>query len=98
MIERRVQRVAEVDVPIASDHDIVRRVEALALKPVGNHFNLSIPVGAGDSPRTIFTGIEASLAIHGVAVGPVGSLAIYLRALARNVFVNAVLVVIAEQQ
>ena len=41
MIERRVQRIAEVDVSVAPDDDIVRRVEALAFELIGEHFDLA---------------------------------------------------------
>src|ERR1700738_2069729 len=90
VIERGVQRVAEVDVSIAPDHDVVRRVETFAFKLIGDHLNPAVTSGAGDAPGTIFTCVQASLAVHGIAVGAVRSLAVYFGALAGNILINTV--------
>src|SRR5262249_52296270 len=98
MIEWREQRIGEVDVTIATDHDVVRGVKSLSSKAVRKHIDFSIATGASHAPRPVFTGIQASLPVHRIAIRAMRVLAVDFGLLARDVLIDSILVVVAEQQ
>ena len=97
-IERGVQGVGEIDVSIAPHHDVVGRIEPFAFEPVDKDLDPPFAVGPGDPPGLVFARVQASLPIHRVAVGPVGAFPIDFGRLSRNVFVDPVLTVVAEEE
>src|SRR5207253_9162898 len=42
VIERRIQRITEIDVSVPPDHDVIRRIETLAFEPFGQNFDSSL--------------------------------------------------------
>src|ERR1051326_5928803 len=97
-IERREERIGEEHMAIAADHDVVGRVEAFAFESVGENLDLAFAIGSGYAPRFVLAGVEASLAVHGIAVGAVRILAVDLGCLAGNQLVQPVLTIVAEDQ
>ncbi len=80
-------RVAEPDGAVALDHDVVGRVEALALEVVGQHGDAAVVLGPGDAPAQAlvgraFAGDQAALVVAGQAVGVVRGCAIDAQGLA----------------
>src|SRR5207253_6797160 len=67
------QRIGEPDRVVGFHHNVVRRVQPLALELVGQHRDLAVLLGAGDAARhRVFAGDEAALAVPGGAVGVIG--------------------------
>src|SRR5439155_12990505 len=67
------QRIGEPDRIVGLDHDVVRRVQPLALELVGQHRDLAVLLGAGDAAGDrVLAGDEAALAVARVAVGVIG--------------------------
>ncbi len=97
-------RIAEPDGPIALDHHVVRRVEALALIVVGQHGDRTVVLGTGHAPtqfmrRGAFADHQPALAIAGQAIGEVRLFAKYAQRLADLVPTHdAVVGNVAEQQ
>src|SRR5258706_12147825 len=83
---------------VSADYDIVRGIEALTLKPVGQNFDPPLSIGSRHAPRSVFARVETSLPVHGIPVCSVRSFTKDLGTLAGNVLVDPVDVVIAEQQ
>jgi hypothetical protein len=67
--------IGKPDRAVGLDHDVVWRIEALALEPVDQHGDRAVVFGAGDAAREMLAGDEAALAVAGVAVGVVGRFA-----------------------
>ena len=66
-------RIGEPDRVVRLHHDVVRRIETLALETVGEHGDLAVLLGARDAARhRVLAGDEASLPVAGVAVGEIG--------------------------
>ena len=63
-----VGRVGEPDRAVRPHHDVVRRIQALALEPVGDDGHRTVVLGAADAPPAVLAGDEAALPVHGVAV------------------------------
>ena len=78
--ENSERRVGEPDRVVRLHHDVVRRVERLALVFVGQHRDRAVDLGARHTPRVVLAGDEPALAVAGVAVRVVGRLAIDRRA------------------
>ena len=97
-IERRKERICEIDVPIAPDHDVVRRIETLSFKLVGENFDPALAIGPGHAPGFVFARVQAPLPVHRISVCAVGILAIHFRFLSGNILVEPVSAVIAEDQ
>ena len=67
------QRIGEPDRVVGLDHDVVRRVQPLALELVGQHRDLAVLLGAGDAAGDrMLAGDEPALTVARVAVGVVG--------------------------
>jgi hypothetical protein len=49
-------RVGKPNAAICAAHDVVGRVQALALKAIGQHADAPIMLGAGDPPPQVFAG------------------------------------------
>jgi hypothetical protein len=62
-------RVGEVDAPIGAADYIVRPVQALALPPLGDGFNLAIFFPASDLAVVSFTHNEPALEVEGQPIG-----------------------------
>ena len=73
--EDAVGRVGEPDRAVGPAHDVVRRVQGLAVEPVGDDGDRPVVLGAGHPPRVVLAGDEPALAVARVAVGVVGGLA-----------------------
>ena len=56
--------VGEVDLAIMAHHDVIGRVEPLALPTRGEHFDLAFLIGPGDAARMPFAGVEPALRIE----------------------------------
>ena len=69
--ERSIQGVREIDMTIASDHDIVGCVEPLSLVAVRQDLDIALAVRARHAARDVLAGVEPALAVKRVAVGPV---------------------------
>src|SRR5437762_12190929 len=98
LVKRSKQGIGEVDLTVAPDHDVVGRIESLALEFVHQYLNLSFAIGSGDAPRFVLAGVQAPLAIHRVPVGTVGILPIDFRRPPGDVFVEPVLAIVAKDQ
>ena len=98
LVQRSKERVGEIDVSIAPDHDIVGRIETLPFEFVDQDFDPPLAIGPGYPPGLILAGVQASLPVHGISICAVGILPINFRRLARNVFVEPVLAIVAEDQ
>src|SRR5258708_13795836 len=68
-------RVREPDRTVGFDHDVVRRIERLAVEFVDQHRDGAVIFGARHPPGVVLAGDEAALAVAGVAVGIVRRLA-----------------------
>ena len=68
-------RVGEPDRPVRPAHDVVGRVERLAVVAVGDHRDRPVVFGARDPPRVVLAGEEPALPVARVAVGVVRRLA-----------------------
>ena len=64
-----VGRIGEPDRAIGGHHNIVRRIEPLAVVLVRNDGDGSVELGAGDASGAVFAGHEPPLRIDRVAVG-----------------------------
>ena len=73
--EDAVGRVREPDRAVGAAHDVVRRVEGLAVEPVGDHGDRAVVLGAGHPARVVLAGDEAALAVSRVPVRVAGGLA-----------------------
>ena len=68
-------RIGEPDRAVRFHHDIVRRIEPLALEAVADHRDGPVIFGAGDAAREMLAGHQPALAVAGIAVGVVRRLA-----------------------
>src|SRR5262249_60586771 len=64
--------IGEPDRAVGLLHDVVGAVEALAVIVAGQHGDRAIVLPAGDPPRPVLAADQASLPVHGVAVGIAG--------------------------
>ncbi len=64
-----VAGIGEPHRPVGPDGDVVGRVEAAALVPVGEHRDRPVVLGPGDAAGAVLAGDEAALLVAGVAVG-----------------------------
>ena len=71
----KIAWIGKVDLPLQVNRQIVGSIEALAAEAIGQHFDSAGSVGASDAARAVFTGIQAPLPVHGVAIGSVRVLA-----------------------
>src|SRR5262249_13193109 len=78
-------RIGEVDRAVGLDHDVVRPVEALALKIVGDHGEAAIKLTPRHPPRLVLAGDDAALLVAGEPVRLIGVLLEHGHALARRV-------------
>ena len=67
-----VGRIAEPDRAVRLHHEVVGRVEALALEAVGQHAARSVVLDARDAAAAMLAGDEPSLAVDAMAVVVVG--------------------------
>ena len=77
------RRIGEPDRVVGLHHDVVRRVERLAVELVDQHRDGAVVLGAGDAAAVVLAGDQPALAVAGVAVGIVRRLA-DRRSLARS--------------
>ena len=56
---------------VALAHDVVGRVQLLAVVAVGQHGDVAVVLGARDAPRQVLAGDQPALPIARVAVGEV---------------------------
>ena len=61
--------VGEPDRAVRFDHNIIGRVQGLAVKAVGNHRDGSVKFGPGYAACAMFAGQQPALTVAGVAVG-----------------------------
>ena len=64
-------RIAEPDRVVGFDHDVVRRVERLAVELVHQHGDRAVVFGARHAPAVVLAGDESALAVARIAVGVV---------------------------
>ncbi len=69
------RRVGEPDRAVRLHHQVVGRVQPLALETVGQHGDRAVILGTGDPATTMFGSDQAALAVARVAVGVAGRLA-----------------------
>src|SRR5262249_3610478 len=91
-------RIGEVNAAVGLDHDVVRPVEAPALKTVRDHGNAAVEFLPGDTSRVVLAGDQPALDIAGEPIGPVGRLLEHGDTLPRRVFHTLVVMDIAEQE
>ncbi len=72
-----VGRIGEPDRAIRLDHQVVRRVQLLALEAVGQHGDRAVMLGARHTASAMLAGDEPAFVIGGVAIGVVARLAKY---------------------
>src|SRR5436189_6382729 len=65
---------SEPDRVVGLHHDVVGRIERLAVELVHQHGDRAIIFGAGDAARVVLAGDEAALPVARVAVGEVRGL------------------------
>ena len=92
------RRIGEIDVAVFAHHDIVGRIEALAVPLLGQHLHFALLVHAYHTARPALAGIKAPLRIETIAVGAVRIFAKHGGLLARYVFHDLVVGHIAEQK
>ena len=63
-----VARVGEPDAAVALDHDVVRRIEALAVVAIGEHRARAVDLGARHGAAAVLARDETALQVDGVAV------------------------------
>ena len=73
--EQAERRIGEPDRAVRLHHDVVRRVQLLALIAVGQHGDRAVILGADHAPAAMLAGDQAALTVARVAVGVVGGLA-----------------------
>src|SRR5438309_1689279 len=71
------RRIGEPDRAVRLAHDVVRRVERLAVVAVGDHADRAVVLGARHAPRVVLAGEQPPLAVARIAVGVVRGLAEY---------------------
>ncbi len=73
--EDAVARIGEPDAVVRCDHDVVGRVELLAVVAVDQHGDGAVVLGARHAPRIVLAAQQTPLAVAGIAVGVVRGLA-----------------------
>src|SRR5690606_8877365 len=93
-----VGRVGEPDGPVRFHHDVVGRVERLAVVAVGEHRDLAVVFCALHAAIAVGTGYQPSLTVAGVAIGVPGRSAERRHADARSPTQDAVVGDVAPEQ
>jgi hypothetical protein len=70
----RAVRIGEVDRAVGLDHDVIRAVEALALKTVGDHRETAVKLAPRHPPGLVLAGDDAALLVAGEPVRLMGVL------------------------
>src|SRR5215831_3343850 len=63
-----VSRICEPDRAVGSHHDVVWRIEPLAVVALGDHGDGPVKLGPDDAPSAMFAAHQASLTVGGVSV------------------------------
>src|SRR5437868_12764032 len=70
-----IRRVGEPDRAVRMRHDVVRRVERLAVKGIRDDSHRAVVLPAHDAPEEILAGELPALMVEGIAVRVIGRLA-----------------------
>ena len=73
--EQAEHRIGEPDRAVGFHHDIVRRVQPLAVEGIHQHRDRAVIFGADDAAAAMLAGDQPALAVAGIAVGEVRRLA-----------------------
>ena len=73
--EQAEDRIGEPDRAVGFHHDVVRRVQPLAVEGIHQHRDRAVIFGAGHAAAAMLAGDQPALAVAGVAVGEIRRLA-----------------------
>ena len=74
--EQAENRIGEPDRAVGFHHDVVRRVQPLAVEGIHQHGDRTVIFGSHDAASAMLAGDQPSLAVAGVAVGEIRRLAV----------------------